>query len=244
MTRFYTLVHGEILRLRRYNLLGASLFVSGLWVGILHFLKVENVTNIVPQLIFLDVTTMAVLLIGVTFIYEREEGTIRTLLVSPISKSQYLLAKVFSHLIPSIISFTIMFTYSKVFKTIDINYIYMIVALAVVALFHSLIGLLLTYFSKDFTDLVMEIMKLFFIMVLPVILEEFNIVNSVLFKKVVYILPTKSALMMIMGPAGLVKTKDVVISAAYITISSLILYYVIWKNFHKYALKEGVNNNV
>ncbi|MFA5576134.1 MAG: ABC transporter permease [Tissierellaceae bacterium] len=244
MTKFYALVRGELLRLKRYNLFAASLLVSGLWVAILHLVNIDDVSEIVPQLIFLDVTTMAVLLIGVTFIYEREEGTIRTLLVSPVSKSEYLLAKLLSHIIPSIISFTIMFIYSKIFKSIDINYLYMLGSLILVALFHSLVGLLLTYFSKNFTDLVMGIMKLFFVMVVPVILDQFNIVNNALFKRLVYIIPTKSALMLIMGPTGMVGERDLFISIAYIITASLILYYLIWKKFDSYALREGVNGNV
>ncbi len=116
MSKFTTLVKGELLRFKRYNLLAASLFVSAVWVGLLHYLDIENVTKLVPQLIFIDVTTMAMLLVGVTFIYERDEATIRSMLVSPISKSEYILAKMISNIIPSILSLTIMYIYSKLFK--------------------------------------------------------------------------------------------------------------------------------
>lgn len=239
MNRFTTLVQGELLRLKKYNLLAASLFVSAIWVGLLHFLDIENVTNLIPQLIFLDVTTMAMLLVGVTFIYERDEATIRTLLVSPISKSEYILSKMISNIIPSILSLTIMYIYSKLFKIIEINYFLLLGAVILIAFFHSLIGFLLTYNSKDFTDLVMTIMKVFFVFLLPVILGEFNIITNEIFKKVLYILPTKSSLMLLMGAAGNAESWEIVLSLVYLLLGSIALYYLVWKNFDAYALKES-----
>lgn len=239
MNRFITLIKGELLRLKRYNLFAASVFVSIMWVGILHFIDIEDVTKIIPQLVFIDVTTMAMLLVGVTFIYERDEATIRSILVSPISKSEYILAKMIANIIPSILSLTIMYIYSKVFKIVDINYLILLGAVILVAFFHSLVGFLLTYYSKDFTDLVMAIMKSFLIFLLPVLLDEFNIVTNEIFRKLVYILPTKSALMILMGTTGTIQSWEIVVSIIYMTLGSLILYYLVWKNFKKYSLRES-----
>lgn len=239
MNRFITLIKGELLRLKRYNLFAASVFVSIMWVGILHFIDIEDVTKIIPQLVFIDVTTMAMLLVGVTFIYERDEATIRSILVSPISKSEYILAKMIANIIPSILSLTIMYIYSKVFKIVDINYLILLGAVILVAFFHSLVGFLLTYYSKDFTDLVMAIMKIFLIFLLPVLLDEFNIVTNEIFRKLVYILPTKSALMILMGTTGTIQSWEIVVSIIYMTLGSLILYYLVWKNFKKYSLRES-----
>ena len=239
MSKFTTLVKGELLRLMRYNLFSASFFVSAIWVGILHFVDVENVTMFIPQLVFIDVTTMAMLLVGVTFIYERDEATMRSMLTSPISKSEYLLAKMISNIIPSILSLTIMYIYSWLFKVIDINYFLLLGGVILIAFFHSLIGLLLTYYSKDFTDLVMTIMKVFLVFLLPVIFDEFNIITNDIFRKLVYILPTKSALMILMGTTGGIKPWEITISLIYMVLGSIILYYLVWKNFDTYALKES-----
>lgn len=239
MNRFITLIKGELLRLQRYNLFAASLFVSAMWVGVLHFVDMENVTKLIPQLVFIDVTTMAMLLVGVTFIYERDEATIRSMLVSPISKSEYILAKMISNIIPSILSLTIMYIYSRIFKTVNISYLLLLGGVILVAFFHSLIGFLLTYYSKDFTDLVMTIMKVFLVFLFPVILDEFNIVTNDIFKKLVYILPTKSALMILMGTTGDIELGKVVVSIIYMLLGSIILYYLVWKNFERYSLKES-----
>ncbi|NLW23281.1 MAG: ABC transporter permease [Tissierellia bacterium] len=238
MNRFNVLLNGELIRLRRYNLFAASLFVSAIWVGIIHFLNVEDVTTIVPQLIFLDVTTMATLLVGVSFIYEKDESTIRTMLVAPISKNQYLLAKLIANIIPSILSLTIMYLYSKLIKTIEINYFLLLGAVALVSFFHSLMGILLTYFTKDFTNLIMVIMLLFIILILPVILVEFNIITNEIFAKGSYILPSKAALMVIMGTARIIDRWEIIFSLIYLIGSCLVLYYLVHRQFDLYALRE------
>lgn len=239
MNKFFTLVKGEVLRMKKYNLLAASLFVSAILVGILHFIDIENVTNFVPMLVFMDVTTMVMLLVGVTFIYERDEGTIRTLLVSPISKSEYVLAKIISNIMTSVLSLTIMYVYSKIFKIIEINYFVLLGGVILIAFFHSLIGFLLTYYSKDFTDLLMAIMKLFFVFLLPVILDEFNIITNEIFKKIVYLLPTKASLTLLQATTGGVETWQIWSSLIYLLMGSVILYYLVLKGFDHYALKEG-----
>lgn len=239
MNRFPTLIKGELVRLKKYNLFAASIFVSLMWVGVLHFVNMEDVTKIIPQLVFIDVTTMAVLLVGVTFIYEREESTIRSILVTPISKCEYILSKTLANIIPSILSLTIMFVYAKIFKIVDINYFLILLGVILVAFFHSLLGFILTFYSKDFTDLVMTIMKIFLIFILPVILDEFNVITNKVFKGLVYIIPTKSTLMILMGTTGAVKSFEIIISVLYMFLGSGILYYLVWKNFKKYALRES-----
>lgn len=238
MNKFRVLFWGEVIRLGRYNLFAASIFVSAIWVGILHFLNVEDVTTIVPQLIFLDVTTMATLLVGVSLIYERDEDTLRTLMATPISKNQYLLGKVLANIVPSILSLTVMYAYSKLFKTIQINYLLLLGAVVLVSFFHSLTGMLLTYFSKSFTDLLMIIIAIFIIFLLPVILVEFDIITNEIFTKGIYILPTKAALMVIMGTTGIIDTWEIIISIVYLIASSLVLYYLVYRYFNLYALRE------
>lgn len=239
MNNFFVLIRGDLLRLKRYNLLAASLFVSAIWVGLIHFINMENVTELIPQIIFIDVTTMAMLLAGVTFIYERDEATIKSMLVSPITKSEYILAKIISNTIPSMLSLSIVYFYSAIFKTIEINYILLLGAVILIAFFHSLIGFLLTYYSKDFTDLLMVILKVFLVFLIPVLLGEFNIITNKVFKTALYIIPAKATLMLLMGTTGKVESWEIIAAIVYLTLGSIVLYFLVWKNFENYALKES-----
>lgn len=235
MNRFINLFKGEVHRLFKYNLIGASLFVSIIWLGILHFLPQDDISTIVPQLVFLDVTTMAMLLIGVTLIYEREENTLKTILISPVSKDEYILSKLIANILPSILSLTIIFLYGRFFKTMNINYINIFLGVVLVSFFHSLIGFILSYYARSFTDLLMLILLVFFIILLPVILDEFRIIDNEIFRKMVYILPTKSALMIIMGTAGIIEKGKIMLSLIYMTLGSAGLYFLNRRNFERYT---------
>ncbi|HZJ58526.1 MAG TPA: hypothetical protein VFD89_09880 [Clostridia bacterium] len=239
MVRFFALIKGELLRLARYKLFAASIFVSMMWVGVLHFVDMENVTGLIPQLVFMDVTTMAVLLVGVTFIYERDEATLYSMLISPITKSEYILAKLVSHTTPGIVSLSIMYIYALAFKTVDINYFLLLGGTVLVAFFHSQIGFLLTYYSRDFTDLVMYIIAYFLVSILPVILDEFAIITNAVFKKLVFLIPTKAALMIIVGTTGVIESWKIALAVTYIIIGSVLLHYLIWRKLHRHFLRGG-----
>lgn len=239
MSRIIILFKGELLRLQRYRLFAASIFVSIMWVGVLHFVDMVNVTGLIPQLVFLDVTTMAVLLVGVSFIYERDEATLYSILISPITKSQYIWAKLLSHITPSIVSLSIMFIYAKIFKTLDVNYFLLLGGVVLVALFHSQIGFLLTFYTKDFTGLVMLIITFFLVSILPVILDEFGIVTNEVFRKLIFLLPAKSALMIIMGTTGTMESWKIVTSIVYMVLGSTFLYYLIWKKLQDHFQRGG-----
>ncbi|SHJ98333.1 ABC-2 family transporter protein [Anaerobranca californiensis DSM 14826] len=95
MTNFPYLLIGEIKRMQKYHIIGASILVALIWVAVLHFTGIENVDTIFPLLLFIDGTLMSMLMVGVTMFFEKGEGTLKTLLITPISKYEYILSKAF-----------------------------------------------------------------------------------------------------------------------------------------------------
>ena len=104
MNSFTVLFSGELQRMRKYNILTAGILVALLWVGVLFFTKIDDITSMVPLVVFIDSTAMSMVLIGATMFYEKQEGTIRTILVSPISKTEYILAKTFANITSNLIT--------------------------------------------------------------------------------------------------------------------------------------------
>lgn len=239
MYNFYVLFSGELQRMKRYNILGASLIVSLIWIGILYFTDIENVSGMIPLLLFIDVTSMPMLLIGVTMFYERQEEVIKTLLVSPIDKTQYILAKTFANITSSIITVVLIYTYSKIFKEINLNFLGLIGSVFLIAFFHSLIGFILTYNTKDFTEMLMGMMKYVFIFSIPVLLESVGLITNQTIKKILYIIPTKSSFVLLDSTGGGVEYSEMWISIIYLVIVSIALFYVVWKKFDDFAMKES-----
>lgn len=123
MNNFTALLSGELQRMKKYNILIAGLFVAFIWIGVLYFTNIDDITSMVPLLIFIDATSMSMLLVGVTMFYEKQEGTIKTLLVSPpINKAEYILAKTFANITSNIITLILIYAYAKVFKEINLHF--------------------------------------------------------------------------------------------------------------------------
>ena len=123
MNSFITLFSGELNRMKKYNILTAGIFVALLWVGILFFTDIEDITSMVPLIVFIDATSMSMVLIGATMFYEKQEGTIKTLLVSPIGKSEYILAKIFANISSNVLTLVLIYVYAKLFKEINLNFL-------------------------------------------------------------------------------------------------------------------------
>lgn len=239
MSNFSILLTGELQRIKKYNILAASLVVLAIWVGVLHFSGVEDISRVFPLLILLDATSMAIIMIGVTIFFEKQEGVLKTLLVSPISKAEYLLAKIVANSILNLKTLFILYVYAIFFKEIFINIFLLVFAVILVSVFHSLIGLVLTFYSKDFTGLLLNMMKYFFVLLLPVLLVEVGMITNETFKAVLYGVPTKASMLLINSSVGGVETWEIVVSTLYLAIASWALFAFVGKRFQEFANKES-----
>ena len=239
MNNILVLFMGELERMKKYHVLGASFVVSAIWIGVLYFTEINEVSSIFPLLLYIDATSMSMLMIGVTMFFEKQEGTIKTLLVSPISKAEYIIAKGLANIVSNILTLFVLYLYAWFFKEIDINLIGIFLAIIIVAFFHSLIGFMLTYYSKDFTDLLMGMMKYAFVMMVPVILETFGLISNNLIQKLLYAVPTKASMLLLQASAGGVEGWEIYLSIAYLVIGSFLLYIIVSKKFDEFAAKES-----
>lgn len=239
MNNFTVLLMGEMQRMKKYNIPAASFVVSILWIVILHFIGIRDVSSIFPLLVFVDATTMSMLLVGVTMFFEKQEGTLKTLLVSPISKAEYILAKSIANVISNLVTLFLMYLYAIFFKEIHVNIVWLTLAVILIGLFHALIGFLLTYYSKDFTELLVGMFKYAFVLLLPVFLEQVGMITGGLVQKLLYAIPTKASMVLLGASSGKGELWEVLLSTAYLLIGSVGLYRIVSKKFDEFAIKES-----
>ncbi|MFY9147954.1 MAG: ABC transporter permease, partial [Bacillota bacterium] len=99
MSNLMRLVAGELKRLVKYNILPVSLVTAVIWIVLFLFQSANEARNIAPLLIFVDATMMAILLLGASHHLEKQDGTIRTMMVLPVSLGQILAAKTIASLV-------------------------------------------------------------------------------------------------------------------------------------------------
>src|SRR5690554_3685887 len=212
MTNFLALLSGDLKRMGRYHILTAGLVAALLWIGILYVTEIEEVTFIFPLLLFVDAVSMSMVLIGAVMFFERQESSIKSILVSPVSKEEYILSKSLATVFSGLITLVLLYLYVFFCKEIAMSFIGLLGAVALVSFFHALVGFILTYYSRDFTSLLMNMMKYIFVFFLPVILEFVGILQHDFWENVVYVAPTKASMLLLLAPAGGLEAGELVYS--------------------------------
>lgn len=239
MPNFLVLLFGEFKRVVEYKIAAASIVVALIWIGVLYLTEAPDITFIFPLLLFLDSTSMAILMVGVTIFFEKQEGSLRAILVTPISKNDYLLTKILVTVLASVLTLILLYIYTVIFKPVNLNFFALLGAVILVALFHSLVGFILSYYSKDFTSLLMNMFTYMLVFMVPTMLEHINLLEHDLITKLLYLAPTKAAITLLYASTGTISSGDLLYALLYLSIGSVLLFIYTLKQFDSFAAREG-----
>jgi len=239
MEKIKHLVSGEFTRLTKYNLFTASLVVALVWVGIGYFLELEEFKQFLPFVFLMESSAMTSLLVGAEMFYEKKEHTISSMLISPMTETEYLLGKIIANILNILLIFVIIGVSLYFFKDFLFNFHWLFLGIVLVSSYYVFVGVLLSYISKDFTALLMNYMVLMIMLVLPSIFVIIGILpQSTL--DFIYWTPTEVTLRLL--NASFSTTFDGVqylMDTGYIVILSFALYkFFVLPNFKSYATKD------
>lgn len=239
MEKIKHLVSGEFTRLTKYNLFTASLVVALVWVGIGYFLEIEEFKQFLPFVFLMESSAMTSLLVGAEMFYEKKEHTISSMLISPMTETEYLLGKIIANILNILLIFVIIGVSLYFFKDFLFNFHWLFLGIVLVSSYYVFVGILLSYISKDFTALLMNYMVLMIVLVLPSIFVIIGILpQSTL--DIIFWSPTEVTLRLL--NASFSTTFDGVqylMDTGYIVILSFVLYkFFVLPNFKSYATKD------
>jgi fluoroquinolone transport system permease protein len=237
--RLAVMYTGEINRMKRYGITGASLFVAAIWIMIIQFADVSDMSFVFPFTLFMDATLMSLLLAGVTMIFEKQENTFKSMMVLPITGDDYLFGKSLAIVTSSLTTLVLLLAYGIGFKGLEVSILGVTGAVVLVAFAFAQVGIVMTYYSEDFTDLLMNMFKFMIVLVVPTILEKVNILNVGWVKTLQYFNPTKNALVLLQASVVSVEKKDLAIAVIFIMLMAAGLYAISRKLLVKYAAKGG-----
>ena len=176
MMNIKKLVLGELRRLITYKILPISLVTAFIWIIIFLFISKEEARTVAPLLIFVDVTMMSILLIGASYHFEKQEGTIKSMMMMPVSLGQILSAKMMSAMVLGIESAIITSIALYFIHGITFNYALLLVFVIIAGGTHAAIGFFLSLSSKDFTSTLGLLMVYMIFLGVPSILFSFNVI--------------------------------------------------------------------
>ena len=235
------LVQGELIRLHKYNLTTVSVIVAVMWGAMLYFVGNELLGSLLPMVILLDSTMMALMYVGAIMYYEKSESTISTLLVTPVSNNDLLLSKVIANTINNMFSSALIIIVFSFLSDIEINYILITLSIILATSVHTIIGISMSYTTKDFTRMLLRVISFGFILMLPSILQNFNIINGVFWEVVNMVNPINAALELIKASFSNAEIGwKFYASLGYLLIGGPLLYkFYALPKFQDYAVRES-----
>ncbi len=235
MSNLMKLIKGEIMRLLRYKILGVGLLVSVVWAVIVYFSDSAELQSLIPMLTGVDATMMSILLLAAGYFLEKQEGSVKSLLVAPVPAPLVLLSKVIAAVLTGLVSGFIVIAAAYIFHDFRVL---LSVYLAIIIVAHTAIGYLLTLHSRDFSSLLAYTLLFVFLSFIPTLLFAIKILPAS-FEEAMLVLPTHAAFMMLTSLTAPVRDAVVIIGALYLSALGLVLYpAVIFKKF-KRAIMEG-----
>ncbi len=238
MSNFKTLLVGELQRMQKYHILSASVVVAFFWIGALHLLDTGDVSYLFSMVVFFDVLSMSIVMVGVTVFFEKQEGVLRSIFVAPVNKKEFITAKTLGNLFSNYITILLVYLYAVIFQEISIHFLGLLGAVLLIGLFHSLVGFLIIYRCRDFTGLLVGMFAYFLVFTIPIVLQMFDVLGD-FFDYLLYLIPTKASAVLMEGVTGYAELWEILISVLYLGAGSIILGYFVFKQFKDFAARES-----
>lgn len=241
LNRLWSLVKGELVRLNKYNVTSISILVAILWGVILYFVDFEAFSAMLPFILMLDATIMSVMYIGSVMFFEKTESTISTMLVTPSTDAELVLSKVIANTINNMFSSTLIIIVFFIIKKVELNWVLIFLGVFSATGFFTIAGLFLSYFQKNFTGLLVNIMIFGFVLLIPTALYEFGIISGDFWRYILLINPIQAATEVIAGGFVVYQITWVYyLSLAYMIVGGMLVYkFLVMPKFHDYAIKQS-----
>jgi fluoroquinolone transport system permease protein len=218
-----------------------SVLVALIWGVILFFLDAELLNVLLPVVLMMDATMMAVMYVGSVMFFEKSESTISTMLVTPVTNSELLLSKLIANTFHNMFASALIIIVFVIFKDVQLNYLLIALAIFIATAFHTTAGIILAYFQKDFTGMLVNIMIFTFILAIPSLLFTFGVIGGDIWEIVLLFNPVQAAQEVIAGGfTGYEHGFEYYFSLGYLTIAGILgyIFYALPK-FQDYAVKQS-----
>lgn len=236
------LIQGELLRLNKYRVTLVSFLVALIWGLALYFIDdMDILSRLLPLIIQMEVTMMSIIFIGSILFFEKSEQTISTLLVTPISTGEQIWSKVIANTIHLLFSSVLILLVFYFIKEVEVHFIWMLIGLIISLVFHSLLGYVFSYHSKDFTSMLLGVMMFIILLSIPSILHQFDLAfKGEVWRYILLITPAQASIELItFGFSGKFVLATLVSYVVLISLTVALYFGYVKRAYKTYAIKQG-----
>ena len=176
MSSLVKLFLGEMKRMVSYKILPISVATSMIWVVLFSLLSAAEARRFAPLLLYTDAGVMSLLLAGAFHHLERIDGTVKTMMVLPVSTGQIILAKALAAAVLGLISALVVSLALYFLHGITLRYLALLLTIAAAAMAHAAIGLVIALKARDFSGTLGGVMLFIMLIFVPAILLETGLI--------------------------------------------------------------------
>jgi fluoroquinolone transport system permease protein len=238
MSNIKNMLRWEFTLLYRYKIIHISLLSI-----LLYFLSTQAVQSLQDQtlvhsvLLFFDPAVIGIVFVGALVLFEKSENVLQALVITPMKTNDYLLSKVISLTILSIISASVFMTLMVIFNKSEINVFYLTIGIILTSVMLILLGFILVSRVQNINGYMLGMLIGFLGLTFPPLLDLFGLFENPIF----YIWPTQASFILLEGVfnSASLEIWEITYGIVYQILWIGIFYYFAKKAFYKYIVMKG-----
>jgi len=237
MNNVKNMMKWEFILLSRYYIIHISILSV-----ILYFLSTQAIPDMDnpkfhTMLLFFDPATIGLLFVGALVLFEKSENILQALVITPMKVDDYLLSKIITLTILSIISASIFMGLLAIFANVEFNIIYLSLGVILASIMLILLGFILVSRVNSINEYLLWIAVSFLGLTFPPMLHISGLYENVIF----YLWPTHASLTLFKGVffASGLELWEISYGIGYQVFWVGLLYFLAKKAFHKHIVLKG-----
>ncbi len=237
MSNLKNMIKWEFTLLYRYKIIHISILSVILYFIITQALPDMNIPVFHTLLLFFDPAIIGIMFVGALVLFEKSENVLQALVVTPMKVNEYLLSKIISLTILSVISATIFITLLNIFAEIDFNVFYLAISIILTSIMLILLGFIIVSRVKSINEYLMAFAVFFLGLTFFPMLHLSHLYENIIF----YLWPTQASFLLFKGVfvAESLETWEIAYGIGYQLIWIVILFWLAKKAFYKHIVLKG-----
>jgi len=223
MKNLLTALRWDFIRQIRYNIVGIMLVVTALYIGLLYFLPFENKNPLLVFLIFNDPTALGMIFIGSLILFEKGDGTLQALVVTPLKPQEYIFSKAISLSVIATGASLLMALFTNGWST---NIALLVIGVFLTSTLFIFLGIVIVAGCTSFNQYMVRMVVYFIPLALP-LLNFLGVTDTYWW----YLFPTQGTLLLLEAALGDIPSWQIAYSIVCLLIWNVSIYFFALKIF-------------
>jgi len=210
---------------------------------LLYFLSTQAVSSLKGQtqvhslLLFFDPALIGIMFVGALVLFEKSENVLQALVITPMKTDDYLLSKIISLTLLSLITAILFMGLMVIFNNISFNLFYLFVGIILTSVMLILLGFILVSRVNSINGYLLWMIIAFLGLTFPPLLQLFGLFENPL----IYLWPTQASFIVFDGifHAVALEAWEIAYGVVYQVFWIILLYFLAKKAFYKNIVLKG-----